>query len=156
MIKEHSYIYDYNRLHRKITTCSCDSLGEEYIVTCQDHPALVKQVHSGPYFSILVVSHQVNFVQVKDPWSVSRCCLEPRWFTGDPTLLARDNILVGCQKSLGSSFLETSKKRIMIKKFIERGAAEFLTQRIDYIGQKCPLSDTGETDASQRILLFHV
>ena len=30
---------------------------------------------------------------------MSRRCLEPRWFVGDPTSLARDNILyiIGCQ-----------------------------------------------------------
>ncbi len=31
---------------------------------------------------------------LEDPWPVSRRCLEPRWFVGDPTSLARDNIHV--------------------------------------------------------------
>ena len=33
---------------------------------------------------------------LKDPWPVSCRCLEPRWFAGDPTSLARDNILSVC------------------------------------------------------------
>ncbi len=37
-----------------------------HIVTCQAHPALVK-------------------FQFLDPWPMSRRCLEPRWFVGDPT-----------------------------------------------------------------------
>ena len=28
------------------------------------------------------------------PWSVSRRCLGPRWFVGDPTSLACDNIIL--------------------------------------------------------------
>ncbi len=32
-------------------------------------------------------------VGLKDPWPVSRRCLEPRWFVLDPTSLACDNIL---------------------------------------------------------------
>ncbi len=30
---------------------------------------------------------------------MSRCCLEPRWFIGDPTLLARGNIIAFQGKS---------------------------------------------------------
>ena len=30
---------------------------------------------------------------LKDPWPMSCRCPEPRWFVGDPTSLARDNIL---------------------------------------------------------------
>ena len=32
--------------------------------------------------------------RLEDPWPVSRCCLEPRWFVGDPTSLAHNNIYV--------------------------------------------------------------
>ncbi len=38
----------------------------------------------------MALGHRWNGLE--DPWPVSRCCLEPRWFVGDPTLLARDNI----------------------------------------------------------------
>ena len=39
----------------------------------------------GPSFQFLVNG-------LEDPWPVSRRCLKPRWFVGDPTSLALDNI----------------------------------------------------------------
>ena len=55
----------------------------------------------GPGFSILVVYYYIKpclgilrppINGLDDPWHVSRRCLEPRWFVGDPTSLACDNI----------------------------------------------------------------
>ena len=44
----------------------------------------------------LPVMRLVRFVRsLKGPWPVSCRCLEPRWFVGDPTSLARDNIIHG-------------------------------------------------------------
>ncbi len=60
-------------------------------MTCQANPALLKRVQqSVRIFQFLVVYHKVNGLE--DPWPVSRHCPEPRWFVGDPTSLARDNI----------------------------------------------------------------
>ena len=59
-----------------------------YIVACQVHPAFVKQVQSRSIF----LNFKWSVIRLKGPWSVSRCCPEPRWFIGDPTWLAHDNI----------------------------------------------------------------
>ncbi len=57
-------------------------------MTCQAHPALIKQAQ----WSVRLFQFLVN--RLEDPWPMSCRCLEPRWFVGDPTLLARDNIYV--------------------------------------------------------------
>ncbi len=90
----------------------------QYVVACQAHPALVKQVQCRSVFlnfkqsvirlilGILRALHK-RLVKhysspptngLKGPWSVSHRCLKPRWFVGDPTLLARYNIQVTAMK----------------------------------------------------------
>ncbi len=67
-----------------------------YNVACQAHPAfIVKQVQSRSIFlnfkwSVIKLTLSVN--GLKGPWFVSCRCPEPRWFNGDPTSLACDNI----------------------------------------------------------------
>ncbi len=97
----------------------------QYIVTCQAHPALVKRVQqSVSIFRFLVVCHYVNFVRIRppvngleDPWPMSRCCLEPRWFVGDPTSLARGNMNSCVYSMLVYSFLYIGVKYVFVYTF---------------------------------------
>ncbi len=78
-----------SRLNNLLLPSLIERMNKIHIVACQAHPALVKQVQSQ--------SVSFNFMwsvinRLRRPWSVSRCCPEPRWFNGDPTLLARNNI----------------------------------------------------------------
>ncbi len=64
---------------------------EQYIVTCQAHPALVKKVNQmcGSFLFFFQFSGP-PVDRPKDPWP---CVLSlPERFVGDPASLARDNI----------------------------------------------------------------